>query len=61
AALVVDWLRQMLSEDPQTAPVYLNRIVAAWDRGEDRICRGAPHIIVAHTPESSLPVRITWR
>ena len=24
------------------------RVVSAWDSGEERICRGAPHVIVVH-------------
>jgi nitroreductase len=26
----------------------LIRVVSAWDAGEERICRGAPHIVVVH-------------
>jgi hypothetical protein len=24
------------------------RVASAWDAGEERICRGAPHVIVVH-------------
>ena len=30
---------------------------AAWDAGKDRICRNAPHVIVAHFPEDVLVAR----
>ncbi|MDY6971099.1 MAG: nitroreductase family protein [Thermodesulfobacteriota bacterium] len=49
ACLVVDWMRDVILTDPELADRFgLVRVVAAWDGGEERICRGAPHIIVAH-------------
>lgn len=39
ASLVADWLREV---------GFCPELVAAWDEGEDRILRGAPHLIVAH-------------
>lgn len=49
AELVIDWMRLMLEEYPQEAlSRRMDRIVASHVKGEDRICRGAPHIIVAH-------------
>jgi len=49
AGLVIDWMRQVMKEDPQLAKgLNMKRFVADWDNGEDRICRGAPHVIVAH-------------
>lgn len=53
AGLVIDWMRYMVQEKPELAlPMHLDGIVATWDRGKDRICRNAPHIIMAHAPES---------
>ena len=35
--------------NPETAEARgITRVVAAWDQGEERVCRGAPHVIVAH-------------
>lgn len=52
AGLVIDWMRFMLREQPAVVePLHLDRTVAAWESGEERICRGAPHVIVAHAPE----------
>jgi len=49
AALVVDWMRELArSGHPMAA--YIAPLVAAWDRGTDMICRGAPHLLVAHVP-----------
>ena len=56
AGLTVDWMRNVINEQPAlSASLHLDRIVAAWDAGKDRVCRNAPHMIVAHSPED-LPV-----
>jgi len=58
AGLVVDWMRDVINEQlALSAPPNLDRIVAAWDAGKDRICRNAPHVIVAHSPEDLLVAR----
>jgi len=47
--LVAEWQRSMLKKEKDD--FYRNRmerIVKAWDQGIDRICRNAPHLIVAH-------------
>lgn len=50
---VVDWMRYMIKEKPEmAAPLHLDLVVGSWERGEDRICRGAPHVILAYAPES---------
>jgi len=52
AGHVIDWMRFMLKEQPPIANApNLDRIVASWAEGVDRICRGAPHVIVAHAPK----------
>lgn len=52
AALVVDWMRHLVQERPEQArPMKLDRVVEAWERGVDRVCRSAPHLIIAHAPE----------
>ncbi len=53
AGLVVDWMRAAITDHPEIArPMRFERVVAAWDRGQDRILRGAPHVIVAHGLQS---------
>lgn len=52
AEMVIDWMRQTPTENVE--PSYVERmkgLVAAWDRGQDRICRGAPHVVLTHYPE----------
>jgi len=47
--LVVDWMRDMIKKQPEIAGMmHLDMVVAAWEMGMDTVCRGAPHVIVAH-------------
>jgi nitroreductase/NAD-dependent dihydropyrimidine dehydrogenase PreA subunit len=49
AGMVMEWVRQVVRSSPQEAEIMgLPRVVASWEEGYDRICRGAPHVIVAH-------------
>ena len=45
AGLTVEWLRQ----DTELGGQYAG-FVSAWEEGEDRVLRGAPHLVVAHGP-----------
>ena len=52
AGLVIDWMRNMIKdESPLAAAMHMDRVVAVWETGVERICRGAPHVVVAHAPE----------
>ncbi|UCF84699.1 MAG: nitroreductase family protein [Desulfobacteraceae bacterium] len=52
AGHVIDWMRHMLKEQPTLARgLHMDRVVASWESGMERICRGAPHVIVAHAPK----------
>ncbi len=47
--MVIDWMRSVMKEHPAAAEQRgFTRAVEGWDKGEDRICRGAPTVIVAH-------------
>ena len=49
AGLVMDWVRRVIEERPEAAAqMKLERLLKAWENGEERICRGAPHVIVVH-------------
>lgn len=51
AQMVVDFMKMMLPLTTDEAAVKrFRRIVTAWDNGRDRITRGAPHLIVIHSP-----------
>ena len=32
---------------------YIPSLVAAWEAGDDPVCRGAPHLVIAHIPEGN--------
>ena len=49
AGLVIEWMRSIIQKYPEQAEERgLLRVVADWDAGQERICRGAPHMIVVH-------------
>jgi len=53
AGMVVEWVRGVIRSAPREAEAMgLPRVVASWDEGYDRICRGAPHVIVAHADKN---------
>jgi len=67
AGLVIDWMRRVIREDYKLAQdLNMKRLVAAWENGEDRICRGAPHLFVAHADgtlaasQSSCTIALTY-
>jgi hypothetical protein len=44
-----NWMRSVIKRHPKQAEQRgFVRVVSAWDAGEERICRGAPHVIVVH-------------
>lgn len=58
--LVVEWMHETIRQQPRFADQYsLPGIVKAWERGEDRILRHAPHLIVAHAPKENRAAPIT--
>ena len=52
AGLVIDWMREQVGGDHPMSG-YLPHLIAAWERGTDVICRGAPHLLIAHVPEAN--------
>ena len=53
AGIVVDWMRDTMGKQSQYASnLGLKRLITAWDSGIDRICRGAPHVVIAHGPKA---------
>jgi len=57
AGLVAEWMRSIVEANPQGAADWgFDRLVDAWNRGEDMILRGAPHIVVAHADEMYGPL-----
>ena len=53
AGMVIEWMRTVIISNPEAAEAAgFTRAVASWDEGYDRICRGAPHVIVAHADKN---------
>jgi nitroreductase/NAD-dependent dihydropyrimidine dehydrogenase PreA subunit len=53
--LAIDWLKIMLEKAPEMAGERrFDRIIDHWSKGNDRICRGAPHVIVTHAPKDDM-------
>jgi nitroreductase/NAD-dependent dihydropyrimidine dehydrogenase PreA subunit len=62
AGCVIDWMRYLIKEgSPLASAMHLDRAVATWEAGTDRICRDAPHMIVVHAPmeERTAPAACT--
>lgn len=52
AGLVVDWMKYMIKNKPETAQALaFPHIVHYWDQGHDRVCHHAPHLLAAHAPK----------
>jgi len=56
-SMVIDWMRSMLNgeSEPLFTEFMMKQIVGDWEKEGDWICRGAPHMIVAHGP-NDLPI-----
>jgi nitroreductase/NAD-dependent dihydropyrimidine dehydrogenase PreA subunit len=49
SGLAVEFMRGVIQAQPElAATLSFTRVAAAWDEGVDRVCRGAPHVIVGH-------------
>ena len=52
AGLCIDWMKTLQnSSHPMSG--YIPTLLAAWEAGNDPVCRGAPHLVIAHIPESN--------
>jgi nitroreductase len=49
AALSMDWMKTLQNTNHPMSS-YVPALIAAWEQGDDVICRGAPHLLVAHIP-----------
>ena len=53
ARAVASWMREAVaSKSPLVGALYIPAMLERWEAGEDVICRGAPHLVVAHAPEA---------
>ena len=51
AEATIAWMRASVAQGtPLSAALEMPRLLDDWDAGHDRICRNAPHLIIAHAP-----------
>jgi len=54
AGLTIDWVRHVAAQEKPLMPRMLtDRLITAWEQGNDPICRGAPHLLVASVREGA--------
>ncbi len=55
AGIVADWMRMVIESMPAMAEMmHLELVVKEWDRGVDKILRGAQHIVIAHGDRTNM-------
>lgn len=52
AGLTIEWLKG-LRNTAHPMSGYIPMLISAWEKGNDVICRGAPHLLFAHIPEGN--------
>ncbi len=52
AELTIEWMKSLINS-AHPLNVYAPVLVRAWEKGQDVICRDAPHLLVAHVPENT--------
>lgn len=52
AELTIAWMKGLV-ESTHPMSGYVPGLIRAWEAGNDVICRGAPHLLVAHIPEGN--------
>jgi nitroreductase len=52
AGLTIAWMKTLLNTNHPLGG-YVPSLIRAWDNGFDPVCRGAPHLVIAHIPEGN--------
>lgn len=56
AGITSDWMRSMIRAGSEVAKaMHFDRVVADWEKGDDRIMRGAPHLALAYGDKGLSP------
>jgi ferredoxin len=50
---LVEWMRKLMAETPQSVPPYFPLIIGAWDMGYNSVTWRAPVLIVASAPKEA--------
>ena len=54
AEITMDWIRSMQQDMARPSDrKRFGRLLSSWDEGTDIICRGAPHVVIAHGQASA--------
>ena len=49
AGLTIEWMRKLIDEKaPMAEALHFPAMVKAWEAGEDRVCRKAPHAVIVY-------------
>ncbi len=55
SGLVIDWMRSMILHKPDFAKtLLLQRVVDAWEKGTDNVCRNAPHVVLTYAHKDNM-------
>lgn len=50
----IDWLQMLVERVPDMARLFhMDVLIRDWERGLDRIGRGAPHLVLAYAPDNA--------
>jgi len=52
AGLTIEWMKGLRNKAHPLSG-YIPMLISSWERGNDVICRGAPHLLFAHIPEGN--------
>lgn len=53
AAHTIDWMRYVAQTHPEVAATFtMDALISQWDKGIDRICRDAPHLVFVHASKA---------
>ncbi|WP_135611802.1 nitroreductase family protein [Methanococcoides sp. AM1] len=52
--LSIEWMREVVaSEEDHPLKPLMPGLISSYEMGVDPICRGAPHLVIAHTPSDN--------
>lgn len=67
AKFTIDWMREVVkSDDRGYLKSYMLPLIKSYDKGKDPICRGAPHLLIAHAQANNpraytdCVIALTW-
>jgi nitroreductase/NAD-dependent dihydropyrimidine dehydrogenase PreA subunit len=52
AGLTIEWMKTLQNTNHPMSG-YMPTLIGAWNAGRDVVCRGAPHLLIAHIPDGN--------